>query len=99
MLLIIPRMISCANKRLLKILELRKRYPKDTLVQIGQRAGILLEVGIKLEKEDADNMLYNRRMTIAVSRYLSQANNLIYNVERGVFPSITLYKKEEASDD
>jgi hypothetical protein len=86
-------------KRLLKILELRKRYPKDTLVQIGQRAGILLEVGIKLEKEDADNMLYNRRMTIAVSRYLSQANNLIYNVERGVFPSITPYKKEDASDD
>ena len=59
----------------------------------------MLEVGIKLEKENSDNMLYNRRMTIAVSRYLSQANNLIYNVERGVFPSITSFKKEDGSDD
>jgi hypothetical protein len=86
-------------QRLLKILALRKRYPKNTLVQIGERAGIVLDVGIKLEKENVDNMLYKRRMTIAVSRYLGQANNLLYNVERGIFPSITPYKKEEASDD
>ena len=81
--------------RLLKIHELRKRYPKATLVQIGEKAGIVLAINSRIDDETESDMLYNRRMTIAVSRYLNQAHNLIYNVERGVFPSIKPYKKEK----
>lgn len=76
---------------LLKIHKLRERYPGITLNQIGLRAGIELEFGVRTQNaSDVDSSDYERtrRMTIVVSRYLKQARHLIHNAEKGIFPCI-----------
>lgn len=68
---------------------IRKRYPKDTLVQIGERARIEFAINSRAKSDEIrDEASDSRRMTIAVSRYLGQARYLIDNATRGVFPWI-----------
>ena len=78
---------------LLKITYLRKRYPKDTLAKIGERANIQLDLLARTTTEVWDEVDEKRRMTIAVSRYSKQAKNLIDNAGRGIFPSIKAMPK------
>ena len=79
---------------LLKIIYLRKRYPKDTLAKIGERANIELDLHARTSTEVWDEVDEKRRMTIAVSRYSKQAKNLIDNAGRGIFPSIKAMPKK-----
>lgn len=73
---------------LLKVLELRNKHLAASLYEIGKMAGVEPDI-LKRDTsgQDIDDALERRRMTIAVSRYLKQAKNLITNAERGVFPS------------
>jgi hypothetical protein len=74
---------------MLDLYELRDRYPKLTLWQLGERAGI--ELDLMARSTDAVQMTLQEeriRMGIAVSRYLKQATNLIWNATEGDFPSI-----------
>ena len=77
-------------KLLLKIIRLRKEHPKLPLAKIGAKARIVLDLGAKTVGEQAletvDQDFIDRRMTIAVSRYTKQANNLINEAARGKFP-------------
>lgn len=78
-------------ERLLHIYKLRKRYSKLSLNEIGLKAGVELDLFARITNDaDMDNSEYEevRRMTIAVSRYLKQARNLIDNAAYGIFPSI-----------
>lgn len=84
-------------ERLLKIHRLRERHPRLSLNKLGIRAGIELDLFARMtsavevdDNSDADTEA--RRMTIAVSRYLKQARQLIDNAEHGIFPSIKLRK-------
>lgn len=86
-------------KLLLTILRLRKRYPKHTLAQIGEKANITLDLLARTTNCEAwDEVDEKRRMTIAVSRYSRQAKNLIDNAARGVFPSIKTIPKESVKN-
>lgn len=82
-------------KLLLNIAYLRKRYPKYTLLQIGNKANLQLDLYARSGDELLEEADENRRMTIAVSRYSGQARNLIENAGRGIFPSIKAIKKDE----
>ena len=74
---------------LLKVLRLRNEYPQLTNYEIGVKAGIDLDLLARDTTGDYISIgLERRRMTIAVSRYLKQARNLIANAEKGVFPSL-----------
>jgi riboflavin synthase alpha subunit len=74
---------------LLKVLEIRNDNLTMTNYEIGQKANIELDLLARTTDGDLiDESLERRRMTIAVSRYLAQAKNLIANAEQGVFPSI-----------
>lgn len=74
---------------LLKVLRLRNEYPQLTNYEIGTRAGIDLDIMARDTTGDYISIgLERRRMTIAVSRYLKQAKNLIANAEKGIFPSL-----------
>jgi hypothetical protein len=76
-------------RTILDLYELRGDYPKLTLWQLGEKAGLQLDLmarntdGVELTRAEE-----RVRMAIAVSRYLKQARNLISNAEEGVFPSI-----------
>ena len=75
---------------LLKLHWLRKRHPEMKLYEIGARAGIVLDLMARTTDGEMMNQdIEKRRMTIAVSRYLKQARNLIDNAAIGVFPKIT----------
>lgn len=78
---------------LLKVYELRNKHLTASLNEIGQMARIDPDI-LKRDTtgQDLNDCLVRRRMTIAVSRYLKQAKNLIANAERGVFPSLTVTK-------
>lgn len=71
-------------KTILDLYELRGDYPKLTLWQLGEKAGIQLDLlarntdGVELTRAEE-----RVRMAIAVSRYLKQARNLIGNAEEG----------------
>ena len=74
---------------LLKVHEIRNANLTATNFQIGQMAGIELDILARdTEGTVYDDALERRRMTFAVSRYLKQAKQLIANAERGVFPCI-----------
>lgn len=76
-------------KTMLELYELRQRYPDLTLWQLGDRAGIKLELMARTTDEARLTLQEERvRMSIAVSRYLRQARDLIWNATEGVFPSI-----------
>jgi hypothetical protein len=99
---VIPREQSTARRKLAKsklrketitkmldLYELRIRKPELTLWQLGQRAGI--ELDLQARSTDGELMTLQQekiRMGIAVSRYLKQARNLIWNATEGTFPSI-----------
>ncbi len=75
---------------LLKLHSLRKRHPEITLFELGKRAGVELDLLARTtEGEAITEAMEKRRMTIAVSRYLKQAEHLINNAAMGVFPKIT----------
>ena len=76
---------------LLKIYRLRKKHSDLSLNELGIKAGVELDLFARITNDaDMDNSEYEktRRMTIAVSRYLKQARQLIDNAAHGVFPSI-----------
>lgn len=99
---VVPREQSTARRKLdksklrketvskmLDIYELRIRKPELTLWQLGERAGI--ELDLMARSTDGEQMTLQQeriRMGIAVSRYLKQARNLIWNATEGTFPSI-----------
>lgn len=77
-------------EQLVRLLELRHKYPDDTLNELGERAGIELDLMARTTEDvqlpsQADE---RRRMTIAVSRQLKQARQLIENAGLGIFPSL-----------
>ena len=75
---------------LLKLHSLRKRHPDNTLYELGKRAGVELDLLARTtEGEAITEAMEKRRMTIAVSRYLKQAQHLIDNAAKGIFPKIT----------
>lgn len=78
---------------LLNIHRIRMRRPKATLYEIAEIAKVDPDIYVRLgDKTDLNDEVraedFKRRMTIAASRYVKQAENLIYNAERGIFPSI-----------
>ncbi len=74
---------------LLRVLEVRQRYPKFTLNEVGIRAGVEIDLGARdTTGELPDAAEERRRMTITVARYLAQAKNLITNAGLGKFPSL-----------
>lgn len=74
---------------LLNVWQIRNEQPTLSNYEIGQKAKIDLDLLARTTDGDQiDNALERRRMTIAVSRYLAQAKNLIANAERGIFPSL-----------
>lgn len=99
---LVPREQSTARRKLAKsklrketvskmldLYELRIRKPELTLWQLGERAGI--ELDLMARSTDGEQMSLQQeriRMGIAVSRYLKQARNLIWNATEGTFPSI-----------
>ena len=105
---VIPREQSTARRKLaksklrratvdtmLELYRLRKRYPDYTLWQLGQRAGIELDLLARTTDEVNLTPAQERaRMNIAVSRYLRQARNLVWNATEGVFPSIKEFANE-----
>ena len=99
---VVPREQSTARRKLAKsklrketvgkmldLYELRARHPALTLWQLGERAGIELDLMARSTDEVQMTVQEERiRMGIAVSRYLKQATNLIWNATGGDFPSI-----------
>jgi hypothetical protein len=78
---------------LIKIYGLRNQFPTLSNYEIGLKAGIDLDIYARdTSGVDIDLSVEKRRMTIAVSRYLGQARNLIANAEMGVFPSLNELK-------
>lgn len=76
-------------EQLVQLLELRNRYPDDTLFELGNRAGIELDLMARsTDGEALTEEMERRRMTIAVSRLLKHARYLIDNAALGKFPSI-----------
>jgi hypothetical protein len=99
---VIPREQSTARRKLAKsklrketitkmldLYELRIRKPELTLWQLGERAGIELDLQARSTAGELMTLQQEKvRMGIAVSRYLKQARNLIWNATEGTFPSI-----------
>ena len=76
-------------EQLLRLWELRQRYPDASLYELGKKAGIELDLLARdTEGEEITEAMERRRMTIAVSRQLLQARILIANAATGVFPSV-----------
>jgi len=74
---------------LLNVWRIRNEHPTLSNYEIGQKAKIDLDLLARTTDGDQiDDALERRRMTIAVSRYLAQAKNLIANAEKGIFPSL-----------
>jgi hypothetical protein len=74
---------------LLKVFQIKNDNPTLNNYEIGLKAGIDLDILARDTSGDTLSLeLEKRRMTIAVSRYLGQAKNLIANAEKGVFPSL-----------
>jgi hypothetical protein len=74
---------------LVKLWELRQNFLDDSLYELGVRARIELDLMARdTAGEVPTEAMERRRMTIAVSRLLRQAQNLIENAGRGVFPNL-----------
>lgn len=74
---------------LLTVMRCRNEFPALSNYAIGVKANIELDIFARdTTGEILDLDIEKRRMTIAVSRYLGQARNLIANAERGIFPSL-----------
>ena len=76
-------------KQLVRLWELRQEFPDDSLYELGMRARVDLDLLARdTSGEVLTEALERRRMTIAVSRLLRQAQNLIDNAGCGVFPNL-----------
>lgn len=76
-------------QQLLRLWELRQQDPDLSLYELGKQAGIELDLLARdTQGEQITEAMERRRMTIAVSRQLLQARNLIANAAQGVFPSL-----------
>ena len=97
---VIPREQSTAKRKLMKsklrretvekmldLYQLRLRKPRLTLWQLGEEAGIELDLN-RWSPEVLTKQQERIRMGISVSRTLKQARNLIWNATEGNFPSI-----------
>ena len=74
---------------LLNVWQIRNEHPTLSNYEVGQKAKIDLDLLARTtDGDEIDDALERRRMTIAVSRYLAQAKNLIANAEKGIFPSL-----------
>ena len=81
-------------EHLVRLWELRQRYPDLSLYELGKRAGMELDLLARDTKGEAiTEEMERRRMTIAVSRHLLQARYLIANATNGIFPSIKATNK------
>lgn len=99
---VIPREQSTARRKLAKskirketvnkilnLYELRLKKPELTLWQLGKLAGVELDLQARSTAGEMMTLQQEKiRMGIAVSRYLKQARNLIWNATEGTFPSI-----------
>ena len=72
---------------MLDLYQLRLRKPRLTLWQLGEEAGIELDLN-RWSTEVLTKQQERIRMGISVSRTLKQARNLIWNATEGNFPSI-----------
>lgn len=78
---------------LLTVHELKSKHLTATNYELGKMAKLEPDILARdTSGQDLDEELIRRRMTIAVSRYLGQAKNLIANAERGIFPSLAAIK-------
>lgn len=83
---------------LLEIYKLHKRKPEAKLLDLANaihfEPDLFLRTTIDLEyiTPEYEQKISDRRKTIAASRYLKQAENLVHNAERGIFPSIKKIK-------
>jgi hypothetical protein len=76
-------------EQLLKLWMLRLANPQAKLYELGPMAGIVLtHQAWFLEQEILTEEYERRRMTMAVSRLLIQAKNLLDNAALGIFPSL-----------
>lgn len=76
-------------EQLVRLWELRQKYPDDSLYELGRRAHIELDLLARsTDGEILTEDMERRRLTIAVSRLLKQARHLIDNAGLGVFPSL-----------
>jgi uncharacterized protein (UPF0128 family) len=82
------RMSTVEN--LLRVLETRNKNPQLKLWEVGERAGIELDLLARNKEEQISVAFEHRRMTIAVSRLLRQARYLVTNAGYGRFPSIQI---------
>lgn len=74
---------------LLNVWQIRNEHPTLSNYEVGIKAKIDLDLLARTtDGDEIDEALERRRMTIAVSRYVAQAKNLIANAEMGIFPSI-----------
>lgn len=80
---------SSTIEQLIKLWELRHKFADDSLYELGLRARLELDLLARdTNGEILTDAMERRRMTIAVSRLLRQAKNLIENAGRGLFPSL-----------
>ena len=75
-------------KQMLELTELRAKHPALTLWQLGEKAGL----DIDLYSRSTSGQLLSKqaervRLSIAVSRLLRLGKNLIWNATEGIFPS------------
>lgn len=76
-------------ERLLEVWRVRQRYPTISLFKVAEKANIELDFQARSTAgELMDEKAEIRRTTIAVSRLLAQARNLIDNAGMGHFPSL-----------
>jgi hypothetical protein len=85
-------------KTMLELYELRQHHPDLTLWQLGERAGIELDLMARTTDEVSMTVQQERvRMNIAISRYLRQARELIWNATEGVFPSVKPFANQNTN--
>lgn len=74
-------------KQLVALWKLRQQYPDDTLYELGKKSNIVLDLLARdIKGEELTDAMERRRMTIAISRQLLQAENMIANAAVGKFP-------------
>ena len=73
---------------LVDVAEIIYRNPDIQLYQLAQRAKLAeMHLGRKVQETNSPEQEKQRRQ-MAASRYKEQAERLVYNAERGIFPSI-----------
>ena len=87
-MIIKSKMRMSTVETLLLVLETRRKNPTLKLWEVGEKSGIELDLMARNKDEFPTIAMEHRRMTIAVSRLLRQANYLVINAGNGLFPSI-----------